>query len=535
MAKLLTHQKKYGSFYTPSNIASFIVNRVISFSNHKITTILEPSCGDGIFIEHLLNNEFFNNKKYTIDMVEINLDTAEKLKDKFSKIKHLNIFNKDFLDFQYLNNNKYHIIIGNPPYIKKNLLKKEQIILGQKIFENHSTLSPSSFKNIWSSFLVRAFEFLTEDGILAFVLPAELLQVDYAAELRKILVSNFSRVEVFTFNELLFKECKGQDTVILIAYKKSKNAGLFFSNIENIDQTTQTNNFTFTQHDIDEKKWSSHSLNSDELNLINKLLKDCISIGDTCTSKPGIVTAANSFFILNHENVEKYKLKKYIKPIVQKGSLVGEKIVFDDASFDALDLKNTPCYFIDLNNQNVLEDTDISPYLNLGLDQKLNERYKMLKRQHWFQVPYKAETPPLFFFKRCHNYPKLVRNYSKAITTDSAYLVFPNANYEADSILFSFYNSFTLACAELMGRYYGGGVLELTPSEFKKLPLPYTKISHDDFKNYLELHNQKNDIKEILYKYNSLILKRFFPKISNEEINILENIRLKLVQRRHRL
>lgn len=38
--------------------------------------------------------------------------------------------------------------------------------------------------------------------------------------------------------------------------------------------------------------------------------------------------------------------------------------------------------------------------------------------------------------------------------------------------------------AELFGRYYGGGVLELIPSEFKRLPLPYTSISLQEFESF---------------------------------------------------
>lgn len=531
MAKLVTHQKKYGSFYTPTTIAKFIVNRVVAFSDFDDTTILEPSCGDGVFIEQLIQSQLFN-KELTIDMVEINADATLKLTEKFSKIHNINIINKDFLEFQDLNTSKYSIVIGNPPYIKKSLLTKTQIALSQKLFENHNTLSPSSFKNIWSSFLVRSFDFLRDDGILAFVLPAELLQVDYAAQLRNKLINDFSRVEVFTFNELLFKECKGQDTIILIAYKKSKNPGLFFANIENIENI---NNFNFTQHDINEKKWSSHSLTNNELELINRLIKECIKIEDICFSKPGIVTAANHFFILNKEDVKKYNVQKYMKKIIQKGSLIGEKITFNNNDFKEISTLNLPCYFIDLNSIEATNDPNILSYLQLGLDENLNDRYKMQSRLYWYQVPYKAVPTPLFFFKRCHNYPKLIRNYSNAISTDSAYMVTPQKEYDANSILFSFYNSFTLACAELMGRYYGGGVLELTPNEFKALPLPYTLLTENEFKKYLNSYSKSKDIKNLMEKYNNKILKSYFKDITDEEIKILENIRLKLVKRRQRL
>lgn len=529
-------QRQTGSYYTPKFLSDFIVRWIIKHPYRNFSNILEPSAGDGIFVDSLINFIDIKEHKVNIDLVEINESASSNLISKFSHYPNITISNSDFLDYQLVCNKNYSLVIGNPPYVKRSYLTDEQILLSKKIFESYQKLTNSNLKNIWSSFLVRSISLLSDDGILAFVLPAELLQVDYAAQLRQLLLSEFKRIEVFTFNELLFKECKGQDTIILIAYKKADNEGLFFSNIENTYLLKDLEKITFTEHSINEKKWSSHSLNSNELNLINNLISNCITLTDVSTSKPGIVTAANKFFILNHSDVLKYNLEKYTKKIVQKGSFVGDKITFDEDDFSNIQTNDLPCYFIDLNIQELDdENPDILNYLNLGLEQKLHQRYKMQSRQKWFQVPYKAEATPLFFFKRCHNYPKLIRNFSSSFTTDSAYLVTPNKQFKADSILFSFYNSFTLVCAELMGRYYGGGVLELTPNEFKKLPLPYTEISKSDFQTYLELHHIKTNINEILLKYNNMILKAYFPDIRDDDIKLLEQIRLKLVKRRHRL
>lgn len=528
-------QRQTGSYYTPKFISDFIVKWIAKQPFNNFSNILEPSCGDGVFIDSLLESLNRNDSNFNIDLVEINNLVAQKLREKYLNNSNISIHNEDFLDYQLICNKRYSLIIGNPPYIKRTYLSEEQLILSKKIFESYQKLTNSNLKNIWSSFLVRSISLLTDNGTLAFVLPAELLQVDYAAQLRQLLITEFKRIEIFTFNELLFKECKGQDTVILIAYKKAYEPGLFFSNIENTNSLLDLDNILFTKHDINEKKWSSHSLTSDELNLINRLLQDCLTIRNVSSSKPGIVTAANQFFILNQTDVDQYNLEEYKRPIVQKGSLLEDRITFNNSDFEELHLTNTPCYFIDLNSKSALENQNISSYLQMGLEQKLNERYKMQSRIHWFQVPYKAEPTPLFFFKRGHNYPKLIRNYSNAITTDSAYLVTPSENYEADNILFSFYNSFTLACAELFGRYYGGGVLELTPNEFKKLPLPYTSISKKEFKTYLKMHKERRDIRDIVEKYNSKILKSFFPNINDNEISMLESIRAKLVQRRQRL
>ena len=50
-------------------------------------------------------------------------------------------------------------------------------------------------------------------------------------EVREYLKKQFQRIEIYTFNDLMF-DCKGQDTIVLIAYKEHHEKGEFFTNIE---------------------------------------------------------------------------------------------------------------------------------------------------------------------------------------------------------------------------------------------------------------------------------------------------------------
>ena len=51
-------------------------------------------------------------------------------------------------------------------------------------------------------------------------------------------------------------------------------------------------------------------------------------------------------------------------------------------------------------------------------------------------------------------------------------------------ICYSFYNSLTLLYAEIAGRFYGGGVLELSPKEFRSLPF---RTSSQPPRNFISL------------------------------------------------
>jgi hypothetical protein len=84
--------------------------------------------------------------------------------------------------------------------------------------------------------------------------------------------------------------------------------------------------------------------------------------------------------------------------------------------------------------------------------------------------------------KRSHHFPRLVWNRVGAFTTDTAYRVVP-AGARAADLVAGFVNSLTALSAELEGRHYGGGVLELVPSEIEKLLIPAGRRTAADLRD----------------------------------------------------
>jgi hypothetical protein len=73
--------------------------------------------------------------------------------------------------------------------------------------------------------------------------------------------------------------------------------------------------------------------------------------------------------------------------------------------------------------------------------------------------------------KRSHLYPRLLLNRASAFTTDTIYRgnVVPGSAVGASDLVAAFHSSLTLLLVELEGRSFGGGVLELVPSEIARL------------------------------------------------------------------
>lgn len=135
----------------------------------------------------------------------------------------------------------------------------------------------------------------------------------------------------------------------------------------------------------------------------------------------------------------------------------------------------------------------------------------------------------LLFFKRYHILPRLVINNANVYTTDISYNIRLKENYDKCSFAFCFYNSLTLTMCEYFGRFYGGGVCELVPTEFKSLPIPYTIIDSENIKKLDFMIKNNFDVEEITNFVDALVLKGI---LSDDEITKLHIIRSRLIGRR---
>lgn len=519
--------KESGSFYTQKDIALWVSQRSLSSAfdalENKSIHVLEPSCGDGSFLRAI--DELPAYKEcLDVDAVESEDIAIEKAECQHSKVT---FHHEDFLFWE--NKKKYDVILGNPPYIVKKILTPHQFAQCKKI---HVTagLQNREVANIWTAFVIKCSEMLSDKGILAFVLPTELLQVNYAKEIRNYLLEKFKRVEVISFKNLAF-QFADQDTVILMAYKLHAEEGLYFSEATSVSELTENLNFDI-HHGDNESKWSSYILKEDEIKFIKNIAQKCSKVSDLCSSVAGIVTAANNYFIVSQKIVDKYELNDFVKPIIQKGMFVNGSAELSTKDYDILKKDNKPCYILDLNNISEDNFTDgLKYYLKIGEEKCIPQRYKCKLRGQWFHIPsiWKSEG---FFFKRGHHYPKLLVNKADVYVTDSAYRIRMNEGMNIENFTMSFYNSFTLLFAELNGRYYGGGVLELTPNEFKGLPIPKYTDQPDDYKEFIQMFNKKNSIEEFLLDNDHRILSSI--DISEADIKNIHNLYTKVKSRRLR-
>jgi adenine-specific DNA-methyltransferase len=125
--------------------------------------------------------------------------------------------------------------------------------------------------------------------------------------------------------------------------------------------------------------------------------------------------------------------------------------------------------------------------------------------------------------------PRIYVNKIDIHTTDAGYHIRLIPEFNKESVVFCFYNSLTLAQCEFEGRYYGGGVSELVPSEFKKLAIPYRDIGNQDVEKLNKMFRDKENLETIVSFVNEKTIAR---DMSKEEVEDIEYVRRRLVERR---
>ncbi|MDD5833695.1 MAG: N-6 DNA methylase [Treponema berlinense] len=521
-----TEQKLRGAYYTPLLLAEKIAEYFKD--DFSLKTMFEPSCGDGVFFDALINKNLIQRFSQLYG-IEIEKNEAKKLESRFLEYKNVKIQNTDFFDF-YKNNYslaRYDLILGNPPYIRYQYLTEAQRLEMSEILTSHKMKS-NKLINTWVAFLVACVHLLSENGKIAFVIPAEILQVAYAEDLRSYLSENLANITLLTFNDLVFPDIE-QEIVVLIGKKKSVEKGIRIVEFKNLDDLniSKIKSTEFQPLANTHEKWTKYFTSKAETDLISEIRNDSRfqKLSDCALINVGVTTGNNKYFSVDKTTAEKYDLEEISFPLIGRSSHANS-VYFTHSDWEK-NVKNDKAAFLVSFPDKPFDSYSKKQkeYIKLGEEKKFNSGYKCSIRGKWYQIP-SIWIPDAFFLRRNNLYPKFVLNCCNAISTDTMHRIKFNNNVEPEKIILSYYNSISFAFSELCGRSYGGGVLEILPGEAGNIyipnldSIPIEKV-RDILRQVDEIVRKNNNIEDALNLVDSEIL----VKDIGIEKSVCENFR----------
>jgi adenine-specific DNA-methyltransferase len=523
-----TSEKLRGGFYTPESIAEFILKWGINGSENF--DILEPSCGNGVFLDQLRKHKLKYKSVTAIELDSTEADKAERI-----ILKNKQVINADF--HTYCNNTlqKFDLIVGNPPYIRYQFFDRQQQVEAEDIFIK-AGLTYSKLTNAWVSFVVGASLLLKNTGKIGFVLPAEILQVSFAQQLRNFIARFYNKINIISFEKLVFPNIQ-QEVVLLLCEKNETKK----HNIEHIElrdanelSSLDVARLKSPQKKIDFKsnKWTFYFLEQEEIDFLENVAQkhNISTLGTYANVEVGITTGSNDFFTVPLTTVEEYDLASYARPMVGRSVQVNS-VIFTENDWEINKFSKAKAHLLvfpewqKLNHRN-----GAVKYIKHGEDLGINNGYKCGIRDDWFVVP-SLKISDALFIRRNNHYPRLIINQAEAYTTDTMHRVFLKNGTNIKAFTASYYNSLSLAFTEVCGRSHGGGVLELMPNETERVLLPYHKDNAVLLSKIDKLVRNKTNIENVLKITNQIILNERLG-MSQREIKLAHNIWRKLSARR---
>jgi adenine-specific DNA-methyltransferase len=480
--------KLRGGYYTSRELAAWLCRWAIRQPSDRV---LEPSCGDGAFVLAAVRQlaqlgaaaaDIRDNTK-GVEIIEAEAQRARNQLDEVLGGGARDIIaGGDF--FEWLAEAEpplFDVVVGNPPFIRYQSFPEPCRSRAMALMGGLG-LTPNRLTNIWVPFVAVSAAALREGGRLALVLPAELLQVSYASQLRSFLTDRFARIDVIACNELFFSGAE-QEVVLLLAdgalaTPSARNrCRVALSESQSVqDVVSQPATVILAQASPktirhDSEKWLKYFLTAREIEFMRELRSSSAAtpLSSHASVDVGVVTGKNAFFVLSGENARARRVFEHTIPLVSRSvQLKGARI--DVAEWNALADAGDRVYLLHLAPLNGRPlGSALAAYVKSGVDDGIHQGYKCSVREPWYAVP-SVWTPDAFMFRQIYDFPRVVVNRADATSTDTIHRV--RCKETPELVVANTYSYLTAASAEIEGRSYGGGVLELEPTEAERLLVP---------------------------------------------------------------
>ncbi|WP_312820026.1 HsdM family class I SAM-dependent methyltransferase [Kaistella carnis] len=232
-------KQEKGLYYTPSHLAKLLVDECIPLKKFKDFdlknyTILDPACGSGIFLvvvfkrlvqiwrlqqpdintkpdiddlKSILKNIYGVDKEeqavrlasFSLSLALCNELNPVKILNqlRFDDLTKSNLIHSDFFECKSIENKKFDLLIGNPPFVRGKLPK------GLDFWEINKKKIDIPQKQIALKFLSESFRFLKDNGLTCLIIKSSgLLYNSSSANYKKALFSNYNAIQIFDFTAL---------------------------------------------------------------------------------------------------------------------------------------------------------------------------------------------------------------------------------------------------------------------------------------------------------------------------------------------
>ena len=430
---------------TPDIIVDGMIDRLFAETTPtENSTILDPGCGEGAFIDGLIRwSQRVKTAVPKITGIESHPERAKLARAKYKQYPTVEIKCRDFLKESRA---KYDYIIGNPPYVSiLHILEHEREEYRQRYESARGRF------DLYMLFFEQSLRNLQPDGRLVFITPEKFLYVNTGKALRDLL-SRHRIVELSLIAEDAFKGLVTYPTVTVIDRKEPLGKTLF------VDRSN-------SKHKVSLPKNGSSFLSvlgdNAKIRGTRKLEDLCVRI--SC----GIATGADAVYVR-----ERTELPRSLLPFAYP-TISGRQLVNDGFA------GNSEVMLIPYDKRGRL--TPESKLGNLA-DELLASKDALLKRvctktKPWYafhdNVPFDEMLLPKILCKDISKTPKFWADADGSLVPrHSVYYIVPKDSNSLEAILEYLNSPDAQSWLKANCQRAANGFLRVQSSVLKRLPIP---------------------------------------------------------------
>jgi len=171
----------------------------------------------------------------------------------------------------------FDVVIGNPPYVNANKLKKSLTELQYKYLKSNYTTAKGTV-DLYIYFFEKGIELTKEEGILSYITPNRFLSASYGKALRELLISDCEITSLIDYSDkAVFPDASTYPVISFLQHKSKQDYTILTGKFDDVTKQVIESNFPSTKLNILDDSILGFLLN-DKLEITEKVINQAESL-----------------------------------------------------------------------------------------------------------------------------------------------------------------------------------------------------------------------------------------------------------------